>query len=100
MISFWVEKITEEYIKDLLETKMPMQMGKFLIPEVNNYIRFTLEHLKQLKPVVNRLDDKHQPEKVIFDSYIENNGFTLTKEQLDKAYKIYKQYKVEEKTEK
>lgn len=72
-------------------TKLPMELGKFLVKEVCQEIGFTIEHLKQLKPIVDKLDEKHLYEKVIWESYIENNDFHLTNEQLSKAYDLYKE---------
>lgn len=74
-------------------TKLPMELGKFLVKEVCQEIGFTIEHLKQLKPIVDKLDEKHLYEKVIWESYIENNDFHLTNEQLSKAYECYKKYR-------
>ena len=74
-------------------TKLPMELGKFLVKEVCQEIGFTIEHLKQLKPIVDKLDEKHLYEKVIWESYIENNDFYLTNEQLSKAYECYKKYR-------
>jgi hypothetical protein len=55
-----------------------MVIGKFLIPEFNELINFTIDDLPRLEPLLNRLDDKHKYEKIIYDSYIENNAFVLT----------------------
>lgn len=74
-------------------TKLPMELGKFLVKEVCQEIGFTIEHLKQLKPIVDKLDEKHLYEKVIWESYIENNDFHLTNEQLQMAYEEYKKYR-------
>lgn len=74
-------------------TKLPMELGKFLVKEVCQEIGFTIEHLKQLKPIVDKLDEKHLYEKVIWESYIENNDFYLTNEQLQMAYEEYKKYR-------
>lgn len=70
-----------------------MQLGKFLIPTFIEAIGFTIEDLKKLQPLADNLDDKHKYEKVIYDSYIQNNDFTLTDEQLQKAYLEYKHNK-------
>lgn len=71
----------------------PMSVGKFLIPEFNTEFGITIEDIKQLKPLIEKLDDKHKYEEVIFNAYIENNDFVLTDEQRNNAYKIYKQYR-------
>ena len=80
-------------IKDALMSKSGMVIGKFLVLEFINELNMTIEDLKTLKPLIERLDEKHLYEKVIYDSYIQNNDFYLTQEQLDEAYKIYKLYR-------
>lgn len=87
----WRKMSADEFVEYTLNTKLPMSAGKFLIPEFNSEIGFTLEHLKKLEPIFNKMDIRHKYEKVIFDSYIENNGFYLTEEQRLKAYEIYKE---------
>lgn len=86
----WRKMTADEYVKYALESKLPMEIGKFLVPEIGEYLGFTIEHLKRLKPVVEKLDPKHAYEKVIYDSYIENDAFYLTDEQRREAYQIYK----------
>ena len=77
-----------------------MAVGKLLVPEVCNYMGITLEELKQFEFAFENIDDKHKYEKIIFDSYIKNNSFTLTKEQRDLAYKEYKKYRPQYKNKK
>ena len=86
----WRKMTADEYVDYTLQSKLPMEIGKFLVPEICEYLGFTIEHLKRLKPVVERLDPKHAYEKVIYDSYIENDAFYLTDEQRREAYQIYK----------
>ena len=81
----------QDYIDYALKSPFGMVIGKFLIPEICEELHFTIEHLKQLEPLINRLDDRHIYEKIIYDSYLENNAFYLTQEQRDLAYKIYKE---------
>ena len=66
-----------------------MVIGKFLVPEFCDAIGFTIEDLPKLEVLVTRLDEKHLYEKIIYDSYIENNAFVLTDRQRDQAYKSY-----------
>lgn len=87
----WKRMTADEFVKLTLKTDLPIQVGKFLIPEFNKEIGFTLEHLKTLEPIFNNLDDKHLYEKVIFDAYIANNDFTLTETQLEHAFMVYKE---------
>ena len=46
--------------------------------------------LHKLALLFEKIDEKHTYEKVIFDSYMENNSYNLTQEQLDLAYLEYK----------
>ena len=89
-IFFYKDLDKENFIKDTLESNVPMKCGKFLIKEFCEYINFTIEDLKILETLFNKLDHKHQYEKKIYEFYIENNSFNLTKEQLKECYKIYK----------
>lgn len=86
----WRKMTPDEFVEYTLHTKLPMELGKFLVPEVAEYLGFTIEHLKQLESVSRRFDAKHQYEKIVYDSYIENGGFFLTDEQREAAYNEYK----------
>ena len=86
----WKRMSAEEFIKYTLKTKIPMSVGKFLVKEFADEISFTIEHLKKLKLVFNKLDAKHKYEKIIFDAYIKNNSYELTEQQLKEAYDSYK----------
>ena len=81
----------EEYIDWALKSSIGMVIGKFLVPEFCAAIDFTINDLPRLEALIGKLDDKHKYEEIIFNSYLENGSFTLTLEQRDKAYKIYKQ---------
>jgi hypothetical protein len=89
----WKRMSPKKFIEVTLQNNTPMEMGKFLVPEFNKEIGFTINHLKKLQPLVDNLDDHHKYEKVIYDSYIANNDFTLTEDQLNEAYKIYLKYR-------
>ena len=89
----WKNMPKEDFISYALSNGPAMQLGKFLVPAFVEAIGFTIEDLKQLRPLADNLDDKHKYEKIIYDSYIENNEFTLTDEQLQKAYLEYKNNK-------
>ena len=88
-IFFWSPLNKEEFIKDTLDSKVPMRVGKFLVPEFCEYIGFEIKDYKKLNKVFNKLDSKHRYEIIIKDSYIKNNGFFLTDEQRMKAYQEY-----------
>ena len=78
------------FIDDLLSSGVNMKAGKFLIPEFNEYIGFTIDDLKSIIHIFNEMDEKHSYEKIIADAYIKNDGFYLTDDQRDLAYKEYK----------
>ena len=80
----------QEYINDVYESGVNMKVGKFLIPEFNKYINFTIDDLKSLQPIFDNMDKKHTYERVIFESYLKNGDFFLTDEQRREAYKEYK----------
>lgn len=81
----------EDYINWALKSQIGMVLGKFLVPEFCTAIGFTVKDLPRLRPLVERLDNKHKYEEIIFNSYIENKAFTLAQEQRDLAYKSYKE---------
>ena len=58
------KKPKAELINDALASNLPMVVGKFLIPEFNQLIDFTVADLPQLKPLIDKLDDKHLYEKL------------------------------------
>ncbi len=80
----------EDYIQWALKSSTGMVIGKFLVPEFCAAIGFLIDDLPRLKPLIERLDEKHGYEEIIFNSYIENGSFTLTQEQRDRAYESYK----------
>lgn len=88
-VFFYKEMSKQDFIKNTLDSNVPMKAGKFLIPDFVNYLGFTIEDLKKLKQCFDNIDSNHLYEKYIFDFYIKNNQFNLTKDQLDKVYKIY-----------
>jgi len=92
-IFYWRRLSPSEFISLTLSNETPMQVGKFLIPEVVEALGFTIDDLRQLGPLFKRLDDKHKYEKIIYDSYLKNNNFSLTGEQRLKAYLEYRKYR-------
>lgn len=80
-----------DYIEYALRSNVGMVIGKFLIPEFCEAIGFTIDDLPKVKILVDKLDDKHKYEEIIYNSYIENNSFTLTDKQRENAYKSYKE---------
>ena len=49
-----------------------------------------IQDLKRLEPLTKVMDEKHTYEKIIFDAYIQNDGWWLTEDQRMAAYKEYK----------
>lgn len=86
----WRKMTADEFVEYTLTKGPAMQIGKFLVPEFCEEIGFTIEHLKKLESLVEKLDVKHGYEKIIYNSYIKNGLFTLTEEQLKDAYEEYK----------
>lgn len=91
----WKRMTADEFVEITLKTKCPMIVGKFLIPEFCQEIGFTIEHLKQLKPLFDAIDIKHRYEKYIFDAYLINNDFVLTPEQKKIIYEEYKKRRLD-----
>jgi len=83
----------QEMIEFDLNSNVNMKAGKYLVPEFANYIGLTIEDLKVFKNMFENIDNKHFYEKLIFNFYIQNNSFSLTKNQLDEAYKEYLKHK-------
>lgn len=86
----WRRMLPAQFVEYSLHRGPAMQIGKFLVPEFVQEIGFTIEHLKKLKPLAEKLERRHKYEKVIYDAYIENGAFELTEEQRSKAYEQYK----------
>lgn len=89
----WRKMSADEFVEYTLHSKLPMEIGKFLVPEVAQYLGFTFNHLQRLAPVVDRLDDKHLYEKIIYDCYIMNGAWKLDEESRWRAYEVYLKYR-------
>lgn len=87
----YIKATNEEYINYALQSKDSYELGTFLCPSFCRVFNISIEHLKKLESLKNNLWPEHEYLKIIYDSYIENNGFFLKKSQLDKAYKVYKE---------
>lgn len=88
---FAVPKLSkEELITLFLNSDHRNSLCFFLIPEIIEKIGFCIEDLNKVKDLVDRLDDKHKYEKIIFDAYLENGKMELTDEQRLKAFECYK----------
>jgi hypothetical protein len=89
----WRNRPVDEFIDIELANNTPMSVCKFLVPEFIELKGVTIEQLKRLQPLVDIMDDKHKYLSVIYDSYVTNNGFYLTYEQLSNGYNEYKKYR-------
>ena len=89
----WRRMDKNEFINLSLERGLGMELGKFLVPEFAKEMKMDINDLERLRPLVEKLDEKHLYEKVIFDAYIENSCWALTNEQRAEAYRVYKEYK-------
>ena len=88
-VFFYKNMPKEDFIKDTLDSNVPMRCGKFLVREFNEYIGFDIEDLKKLEKMFSQMDEKHLYEKLIYKYYIENNKFELDEKQLSEVYKNY-----------
>lgn len=89
-VFFYKNLNKEDFIEDTLESNVPMRCGKFLIKEFCEYIGFTIDDLKKLDVLFNKMDKKHLYEKQIYEYFILNNKFEMSTEQIMDCYKIYK----------
>lgn len=78
----------EEWIKDSFD--YPMKMIKFLNPDFCKYIEFGIDELSIFQELIDNMDEKHKYVGIIYNAYLENKNFTLTDEQLNRAYIEYK----------
>lgn len=89
----WRDMPASEFVEVTLSRNTPLEACKFIVPEFINRVNLSLDQLKKLEPLFNKLSDKHSYVRYIYKSYIENNGFYLTDQQLQDAYKEYKKYR-------
>ena len=85
-----------DYVDEILSAGIitrstSLYCGKFLCPEFAKDFGMTMQDLELIKPHIYATDARHQYQRVILDSYLENGDFVLTKEQRDKAYMVYKE---------
>ena len=91
----WRRMDKNEFINVSLERGLGMELGKFLVPEFARELEMNIDDLERLRPLAEKLDDRHLYEKVIYDAYIENGCWGLTDEQRIEAYRIYNECKEE-----
>lgn len=54
----WRNMPTKELIEETLNRNIPMEIGKFLVPEFAEKFNLSIEDLKKLKPLVDQLDER------------------------------------------
>ncbi len=80
----------QELIDYALNHGAPMQVGKFLVKDFAEAINLTADDLKQLRPLIDKLDAKHEYERIIFDYITEHGSWDIPTKVRDAAYKAYK----------
>lgn len=86
----FVRRPKQEMIDYALNHGAPMQVGKFLVKEVAEELGFTTDDLRQLKPLIDKLDAKHEYERIIFDYITENDSWDIPTDVRNAAYEAYK----------
>lgn len=89
----WRRMDKNEFINLSLERGLGMELGKFLVPEFAKEMKMDINDLERLRPLAEKLDEKHLYEKVIYNAYIENGCWFLTDEQRIEAYRVYNEFK-------
>lgn len=94
---YWAVVPKEKFLKYAVrKSASRLEFGKFLVPEVAEFLQLTLEDLKALaERFLPALDKKHKYQEIIYNAYIENGSFTLTDEQRMNAYKVYQKARKE-----
>ena len=85
----FVRRPKQEMIDYALQHGAAMQVCKFLVKEFAEEIGLTIDDLKQLQPLVDKLDSKHAYERIIFDFITENGSWDIPDEVRNAAYKSY-----------
>lgn len=88
-------KNKQDYIDWAVKSNLGMVVGKFLVPEFCEEIGLTIDDLPKLEVLIDRLDDKHKYEEIIYNSYLQNGSFSLTDDQRRNAYISYKESRKE-----
>lgn len=87
---FYRRKPKEQMFSDCVD---PIEVGKFLVPEVAKDLGLSIDDIKTLEPLVSQLEGKHLYEADIYNAYLSNEDFILTEEQKIRAYETYQKYR-------
>ena len=90
--AFFMKQMTkEEYIAETLETEDTKRVFYYMVPEFAQFVGLTIDDLKLVEPVVRKLENtRHKWYINVYEAYVANNGFFLTDEQREVAYKVFK----------
>lgn len=80
-----------QMVQRTLDCGDPLLVGKFLVPEVAEAIGATVEDILPLEALLDKLDEKHKYLAAIFEAVKQNGGFSLTDEQREAAYEVYRE---------
>lgn len=89
----WARKTKEDFLDYAKrERAYALEFGKFLVPEFAEELGLTIADLADLYEFYKgKIDEKHAYQKTITEAYITNGVFSLTDEQRNEAYKVYKE---------
>lgn len=93
------EKISLDDLLKIAESRniCILRICTCLVPEIAEYLNLKISDLPKIKNYVYKLKEINKKWKyyeLIYESYIENNSFTLTEEQRQKAKEIYLEGKI------
>ena len=72
----FVRRPKQEMIDYALTHGVPMQVGKFLVKKFAEEIGLTIEDLKQLQPLIDKLDTQHEYERIIYEYIMEKRALS------------------------
>jgi len=95
---YWKINTPKWHIEYLLKpNSFALDVAHLLIPEVAHDLGITIKDLDRLQPIIEQIVPQVGPEyhyyELIYQFYLQNNGFWLTQEQLDTVYNDYKKYR-------
>lgn len=89
-IFMYVRQSRKRFMRWAVKYLNPSGIGAFLLPAFCAEFDITIEDLKTLRPLRERLDPRHEYLGMIYDFYMENGSMTLTDEQHQAAFDEYK----------
>lgn len=87
---YYLKETPAQMIRRTIDNGDPLLVGKFIVPEVAREIGATVNDILSLEPLIEKLDEKHAYEAVIFSAIKSNGNFEITEEQRSQAYEAYK----------